>query len=251
MFALVGKVAAILLWSLTGWHLAATILFFGAGFFVVYHLLAPSASGVCRVVTQFKTAQREVWLSIDDGPDPEDTPKILDLLDRHGAKATFFVIGERAERHPELIREIVGRGHSIGNHTYTHPVAMFWSATPRRVAVELDLANAALAHCGVRPDFFRSPVGIKNLPLAGALARRHLVCIGWTIRSGDCVARTPDSVTRHVMRRIRPGAIILMHEGPSVPRDIRVVAIGQVLDALTREGFRCVVPGPNQLNGES
>lgn len=240
--ALVGKALALALWLTTGWHLAAALLFFGSGFFVVYHLLAPGASGVCRVVTRFQASGREVWLTLDDGPDPDDTPQILDLLDRHGAKATFFVIGERAERHPELIREMVRRGHSVGHHTHTHPLALFWCATPRRVAAELDRAQAALARCDVRPDYFRAPVGIKNLALPGALARRGLICVGWSIRSGDCIARTPGNVVRQVVRHLAPGAIILMHEGPSVPRPVRVVALAQVLDVLTQEGYHCVVP---------
>ena len=86
------------------------------------------------VATRFVPAGDEVWLTIDDGPTPEDTPRLLDLLDAAGARATFFVRGDSAEKFPDLIRDIVGRGHGIANHTYSHPQYSFWCAPPRKVA---------------------------------------------------------------------------------------------------------------------
>src|SRR5882757_7713989 len=82
------------------------------------------------VVTRFATPRREVWLTIDDGPDPEDTPQLLTLLATHDAHATFFVIGERAAAHPALIRAITDAGHEVAHHTYTHPLRTFWYASP-------------------------------------------------------------------------------------------------------------------------
>ncbi len=188
-----------------------------------------------------------MWLTIDDGPDIVDTPLLLDLLDRHEAKATFFVIGSRAALHPELIAEIVLRGHQVGHHTQTHPSGTFWCATLTRVEAELDQALAVLREMNVRPRWFRPPVGIKNVLLPAALDARKLQCVGWSIRSGDCLSRRPERVVAKVLRHMRPGAIILMHEGPGVPAAVRVKAIAGVLEGLTAEHYHCVLPDPAKL----
>ena len=112
---------------------------------------------------------------------------------------------------------------------------------------ELDDGLAALQQAGVRPHWFRPPVGIKNLFLSDALSRRELACVTWNVRSGDCVARDPDRVVSHVLKRIKPGSIILMHEGPAVPPLVRVEAIGRLLAALKARGVACVVPSAGQL----
>ena len=238
----IGKIAAVLLWSFTSWTALGAVLFFGPDFFVLYHVFAPAAQWVCPSLTCFKPTGNEVWLTIDDGPDGEDTLRILDLLDRHAARATFFVIGERVARWPHLVAEIVRRGHEIAHHTHTHPAGTFWCASRARLARELDHALSVLRVAGAQPRRFRAPVGIKNVFLASALAERNMECVGWTVRSGDWLAQKPETVEQNVMRRVRPGAIILMHEGSSVPRPVRVEAISLVLESLTSRGFRCVIP---------
>jgi peptidoglycan/xylan/chitin deacetylase (PgdA/CDA1 family) len=239
--AIAGKVAGVALWLLHA-RAAGAALFFGPDPFVLHAVFAPSAQGLGRVFTRFVTERREIWLTIDDGPDPDDTPRILDLLERHRARATFFLVGTRAARWPELVAEILRRGHEVAHHTHTHPVATWWCAGPVRLAAELDLGTAALRHGGATPRRFRPPVGIKHLLLDAALQRRGLDCIGWTIRSGDCLARDADDVVRSVMRRLRPGAIVLLHEGPSLPAPLRVTTIARVLEALAERGFACVIP---------
>lgn len=212
-----------------------------------YHVFAFRAQGLLRMHRRFATARREVWLTIDDGPDPEDTPRILELLAQHGARATFFVIGEKAAAHPGLIRAIAAAGHEVAHHTQTHPLGTFWCASPARVARELDEAMAALAAAGVRPTRFRPPAGLRNLWLGPALAARGLACIGWSARGLECRSNDPDIVIRRVTRDLAPGATMLLHEGPGVPAAIRVRAIAGVLERLREGGFRCVVPEPGQL----
>lgn len=245
--ALAAKTVAVVLWLAGAGPWLGAAFFFGPDPFVFYAFFAPSAQGLCRVLTRFATERREVWLTIDDGPDPDDTPKILDLLDRHGAKATFFVIGERAARWPDLIREIVRRGHQIGHHTQTHPVGTFWCASPRRLGAELDLALATLHTIGVRPQWFRAPVGIKHLLLAPALVARNLQCVAWTIRSGDCRSRSPEAMVAVIADRLHPGAIVLLHEGPSVPAAVRVAGIARLLDVIAERKLACVIPRADQL----
>jgi peptidoglycan/xylan/chitin deacetylase (PgdA/CDA1 family) len=243
--SLAGKILALLSWHYSPWLAGA--FFFGPDFYILWQMLSPSGQGLGPVVTRFETARREVWLTIDDGPDGEDTPRILDLLDRHHARATFFVIGWKADAHPALIREIVRRGHEVAHHSQRHPVLTFWCAGPGRLRSELDDGIAALGRAGVRPRWFRPPLCIKNLLLFGALSRRGLRCVGWSARGFDCVRSDPEEVVKRVMREIAPGAIILMHEGETVPRPLRVAALARLLAVLSGQGFSCVVPEEAQL----
>src|SRR5690606_1791115 len=114
------------------------------------------------VLVRLPTAAKRVWLTIDDGPS-EDTAAILDLLDAHGAKATFFVVGERARARPAALREVVRRGHGIGNHSYSHPQAWFWALGPAGMRRQVAQAQATLTEiAGVAPRWFRAVVGMAN-----------------------------------------------------------------------------------------
>ena len=138
---------------------------------LVYHTLVPNASGLGPVRRRFPARNRDVWLTIDDGPDPRTTPVLLDLLDTHGAKAIFFVIGEKARRHPELVRMIADRGHVLGNHTDSHPLGFFWCSGRGRTEREIDACTASIvAAAGIRPAFFRSPAGINLKSAVEAVA---------------------------------------------------------------------------------
>ena len=244
--ALAGKVAALALWFIS-YRQAAVFLFVGSDPFVLYALFAPSAQGLVRVFTHFVTPRPAVWLTIDDGPDEHDTPEILDLLDRHRARATFFVVGERVARWPHLVTEITRRGHEVGHHTHTHPVRSFWCATPQRLAEELDRTLTLLESMGIRPRLFRPPVGIKHLLLADALAKRGLHCVGWTVRSGDCWISSPERLVAGMTRHLKPGAIILLHEGPSVAPEIRIKGIALLLEAIAARKLACEIPETHQL----
>jgi peptidoglycan/xylan/chitin deacetylase (PgdA/CDA1 family) len=237
---LAGKVAALLVGGTA--PAAAVVLWFGPDALLAYHLFVPSAQGLVRVQRRFPAVGRAVWLTIDDGPDPEDTPRILELLAAHGARATFFVIGEKVTLHPDLIRAITAAGHEVAHHTHTHPLAAFWCASPARVRRELDAGLEALRRAGVTPRRFRSPAGIKNLWLAPALRARGLAFVGWSARGLERWRGDANTVATRVLHHLAPGAILLLHEGPRVPAAIRVVAIQRVLDRLETLGYRCVVP---------
>lgn len=147
------------------------VFFGGGGSIVVAHIFLPRAQGLCDVVTRFETNEKEVWLTVDDGPDPDDTPRILEALDAMSAKATFFMIGERAARYPELVEAVLASGHSIGTHTQTHPMKGYWMAGRTRVSRELDDSVATLSASGVDVRLYRSPVGIKNFFSTQSVAR--------------------------------------------------------------------------------
>ncbi len=243
---LVGKAAAVY----AGWAhpVLALALWFAPDFLVAYHIFAPHAQGLLHMARRFRASGNEVWLTIDDGPDPDDTPQLLELLATHGAKATFFVIGEQAARHPGIIRAIVAAGHEVAHHTQTHPLATFWHASPQRVARELDAALEVLRTVGVAPTRFRPPASIKNPWLRSALRVRRLTAVGWTTRGLEIGASDPEVVAGRVLQGVEPGAILLMHEGPRVPAAIRVVAVRRVLERLREHGYRCVIPTVGQLD---
>lgn len=245
--SLVGKIAALAV----GWTAPATALalWFAPDVLMAYHVFVFRAQGVVRIHRRFATNEREVWLTIDDGPDPEDTPRILALLAAHGARATFFVIGENVEAHPALVRTIVDAGHEVAHHTQTHPLASFWCASPKRLGRELDEGMATLGAAGVRSTRFRPPAGVKNLWLGSALEARGLVCIGWSARGRESWRADVDAVVSRVTRDLAPGSILLLHEGARVPAAIRVRAIGRTLERLHELGYRCVIPTEEQLLG--
>jgi peptidoglycan/xylan/chitin deacetylase (PgdA/CDA1 family) len=242
----IGKLAAVAAGWTHPW--LALALWFAPDFLVAYHIFAPHAQGLLHMARRFRASEKEVWLTIDDGPDPGDTPQILALLAAHGARATFFVIGERAARHPEIIRAIVAGGHEVAHHTQTHPLATFWYAPPSRVARELDAALEVLRAQGIVPTRFRPPASIKNPWLRAALRARRLAAVGWSARGLEIGASDPQAVADRVLQGLSPGSILLMHEGPRVPAPIRVHAIRRVLEQLQAQGYRCVIPAAAQLD---
>lgn len=249
LFNLAGKIAALLVASAA--PATALALWFVPDAVVAFHVFMPHAQGLVTAPRRFATDRREVWLTIDDGPDPDDTPRLLELLAAHEARATFFVIGRNAHAHPELVRAIAAAGHEIAHHTHTHPLASFWCASPARVRRELDAAFATLRAHGIVPTRFRPPANLKNPWLAPLLATRGLTCIGWTTRGLERHRATPEIVADRVLRHLGPGNILLLHEGPRVPSPIRVEAIRRVLERLSEQGYRCVIPTPAQLGGTS
>jgi peptidoglycan/xylan/chitin deacetylase (PgdA/CDA1 family) len=203
-----------------------------------------------RVVRTFRTGLREVWLTIDDGPHPEDTPRILDLLDEFRAKATFFVIGERARRYPHELRRIAARGHEVANHSNSHPEGWFWALPPAIVAREIDAGSKVIADItGSAPPYFRAPVGAANLFVHSEVRRRKLRLIGWSARGYDAVCRDPDRVVQRIMRTVRPGGIVLLHEGrrDRDGRAVNVFAIEGLLRRLSAAGLGTTLPCPEQL----
>jgi peptidoglycan/xylan/chitin deacetylase (PgdA/CDA1 family) len=195
------------------------------------------------VVTRFATDRKEAWLTVDDGP-TEDTHAVLDLFAAHGVKATFFVKGELAERHPDLVRAMLDRGHSVANHSQTHPSGSFWCALPGRVAEEIDGCNRALkAATGSAARWFRAPVGFKNPVVHPALSRRGMRLIGWTARGFDAVVSDPEQVAARILPNVRPGAIIVLHQG----RDHSLRVLERVIVALEAQGYTFVIPDDAQL----
>ena len=199
-------------------------------------------------------ARKEVSLTFDDGPDSQVTPRVLDLLDRHGAKASFFCVGEKLAAHPELAKEIVRRGHSIENHSLRHSHA-FPLYGYFRMAREVSSAQAILARVpGRAPHFFRAPMGLRSPLLDPVLARSGLRCVSWTRRGLDTVDRDADRVLQRLAHGLDAGDILLLHDGGSArTRDgepVVLVVLPLLLDLIASKGLR-PVPLPVALGDGS
>jgi peptidoglycan/xylan/chitin deacetylase (PgdA/CDA1 family) len=171
-------------------------------------------------------------LTVDDGPDPEVTPALLDALDAESIRATFFCIGERVAAHPALAREIRRRGHALENHSLTHPYT-FSFLGPRAMAAEVDGAQRLIAEVvGHRPRFFRAPAGLRNPFLEPILSARGLRLASWTRRGFDTVAGDARLVQRRLLRGLGARDILLLHDGRAARTRAGVPVALAVLPAL-------------------
>ncbi len=155
---------------------------------------------------------QKILLTFDDGPDPDITPRVLDVLDRYNHRAIFFVIGAKAEKHPELLREIVSRGHIIGNHTYYHsPWNNFLGS--RHLESEIRRTDEAVARAiGVRPTLFRPPLGVSPHFLRSLMKRTGHTVVGWDVRSLDTRGEGTEIIRHRIEKHISEGSIILLHD---------------------------------------
>ena len=188
--------------------------------------------------------RREVALTIDDGPDPEVTPAVLDLLDAHHARATFFCIADNALRHPDLCREIARRGHSVQNHSYQHR-HNFSLLGMRGFAREIEKAQDVLSQItGERPRFFRAPAGLRNPFLAPVLQRLDLQLVSWTRRGFDTVRTEPERVLARLTHRLAAGDILLLHDGnvahTAAGQPVVLAVLPTLLQRFAQSGLRCV-----------
>jgi len=184
------------------------------------------------------TARGEIALTLDDGPDPAVTPQVLDLLDSHGARATFFCIGGRAERHPELVREIARRGHQVENHSYAHSHT-FAFGSPWGLRRDIESASDLIERLtGRRPVYFRAPAGVRNLFLEGVLRRGGLRLASWTRRGFDTVSRDPEAISARLLRDLAAGDILLLHDGGRPPAPVLLRALDAVLREARARGLR-------------
>jgi peptidoglycan/xylan/chitin deacetylase (PgdA/CDA1 family) len=230
---------------------AALAVLLAIHFFYFFAALCPNSSLCAPLVKRFAAEGREIWLTFDDGPDPQETPRVLALLARHRARATFFLVGRRAEKNPGLVREILAAGHTVGNHTYRHGAAFFWAYPPSSFARDIDRCSEVLAAiAGAPPVFFRGPVGWNPPLLHQVLRRRGLRSVGWTARGLDYAGGDPSRAARRLLRHLRPGAVFMLHPERRDRRgkNTGLAALEIVLREIDRAGCRCVVPTLAQMS---
>jgi peptidoglycan-N-acetylglucosamine deacetylase len=185
-------------------------------------------------ITRLPGTAAQVAITLDDGPDPELTPAVLDILAAHGARATFFCIAERAHKQPALIRRIVGAGHSVQNHSlrHRHHFSLLGASGFR---AEIGAAQELLSEVsGTRPIAFRAPAGLRNPLLDPVLHQLGLHLVSWTRRGFDTRSHHPQPVLQRLTRGLAGGDILLLHDGQSRPTPQGQALVLSVLPQLLR-----------------
>jgi peptidoglycan/xylan/chitin deacetylase (PgdA/CDA1 family) len=173
----------------------------------------PNFSFFLPIISKAKRGDNSIALTFDDGPDPATTPVILDLLARHSLQATFFVVGTRAARYPELIKNILDRGHTIGNHSWDHDYFLMFRSI-RKLQENIHKTQEILVKSGIQPCVFRPPMGITGSRLDHALREENLIAVNYSCRALDRGNRNIRNLAAKILGKLRPGDIIMLHDLP-------------------------------------
>jgi polysaccharide deacetylase family sporulation protein PdaB len=192
------------------------------------------------IVWDVKTKEKVIALTFDDGPHPVYTKQILKLLDKYNAKATFFVVGQRAKNNPDIIKQLQENGHEIGNHTYRHPSVSSITSSGLQKEIE-DTDSTIYSITKTFPKLFRPPGGVYNEKVVEAAKHgNHLVVMwSWTQDTKDWSNPGTKRIADKVCKNARPGNIVLFHDlGGNRTQTVKAVEI--ILDRLSKEGYTFV-----------
>lgn len=191
------------------WVYIACFLAFSA--VIVWGSCAIELGYFVNSITHKRTKIKEIALTFDDGP-TEFTPKLLDLLNEHQIKATFFCIGKQIEKYPETFQRIIAEGHTIGNHTLTHSRSTGFLSTSKMVA-EIKNCDEVMKNVGnIQTNLYRPPFGVTNPNIAKAIKQTHKISIGWNVRSLDTIIDDERKIYKRITKDLRKGSIILLHD---------------------------------------
>jgi len=185
-------------------------------------------------IARVDTSDKVVALTFDDGPHPLHTPRVLDVLERHHVNATFFMMGRNVERFPAIARQVLERGHEIGNHSYSHPKLVLMS--PRRVREEIERTDQLLRSIGVSGEiYFRPPHAAKFVVLPYVLQQMKKVSVLGDVDPEEWKRRPAAIMTQSVLRQVKPGSIIGLHDvlGSETLRTVE-----DCITALAAQGYR-------------
>lgn len=215
------------------WFLISIIAFFSIEFYGAYFVHSGfHIKAICRI----KTVEKIVALTFDDGPMPQQTEKVLTILNKYDAKATFFCIGNRIKGNEALIKEIHKEGHLIGNHSYSHS-NLFDLMNTRQMVNELQSGNNEIKKViGKDPLFFRPPFGVTTPYLAKACRILNFDVIGWNVRSLDTTIKDKQKLVERIIKRIQPGSILLFHD---TVEGIELV-LEEILNYLKQNNYKVV-----------
>jgi peptidoglycan-N-acetylglucosamine deacetylase len=194
-----------------------------------------------KCLCKSKHAGKVLALTFDDGVDPVTTPLVLDVLKKYGVPATFFIIGSKAEKYPELVKRIVAEGHEIGNHSYSHQ-GMFPLLSNRAMVDDLQKGERILHKLsGKEIIYFRPPFGVTNPTIAKAVSTMGYTTIGWSIRSLDTLNKEREWVRKRVLKRLHNGGVILLHDN----RPAADLLLEMILKGIAQKGYKII--GINEL----
>jgi len=208
-----------------------------------YQSMAPTGQWYGRTFTGLEPSSRQIALTYDDGPNDPHTLRLLEVLARHGAYATFFLIGRYVQQHPEIAREVVAAGHVVGNHTSTHPLLIFKSES--EIRKELSECRSALQEAiGEPSNLFRPPFGGRRPAVLRVARELGLEPVMWNVTGYDWNAPSAAAIERRVAKQIRGGDVILLHDGGhkkmGVDRSQTVIATDRLITRYKAEGYEFV-----------
>lgn len=190
------------------------------------------------VISSVRTPRPIVALTFDDGPEPGSTNVILSILRHYGAHATFFVVGRQAERYPRYVQQIALAGDEVENHGMNH--RLLSRLEPKQILTEIRTSSDLITELtGHTPVYFRPPYGSYNARVASAADSLHETLVLWTIDTRDWTLRSANAIAQSVLDQIRPGAIVLMHDGGG-PRQRTAQALQMILRGLRQKGYAAV-----------
>jgi peptidoglycan-N-acetylglucosamine deacetylase len=198
-----------------------------------------SLQGTIIYQAKLKPNQKVIALTFDDGPEPKNTGKVLDILRQNHIKATFFMVGQMVQTYPQLAKKVVSDGHSVGNHTWHHWYRPMDATT---AASEVNrTADIIYKTTGAKTALFRPPGGYLNNGLAAYAKNHQQAVMMWSVVSGDADRRQPQAprLVKNVLKGAKPGAIVLMHDGGG-NRTKTVKALPQIISGLKAQGYRFV-----------
>jgi peptidoglycan/xylan/chitin deacetylase (PgdA/CDA1 family)/GT2 family glycosyltransferase len=221
-----------------------------------YHGINPRSRFYGKVWSNGNRNHSRIALTFDDGPNEPYTSQVLGILERYGIKATFFIIGQNARRHPEVCRRIVTAGNVIGNHSYHHQKSLCLRRS-KAVARDIELAHQAIYECtGFEPKLFRPPHGFRTPWLMRTVRHLGYAVVTWDNMTGDWKAnKSAEEIERTIVQRVKPGSVIVLHDGrdsrPSYDRSEMLQALPFVIGTLKKRGFDFVtVPELLESEGE-
>jgi len=222
---------------LTGGAAAAAVVAAG------YQSMAPTGKWYGRTFTGLPAGTKKIALTYDDGPNDPHTLRLLEVLGKHGARATFFLIGRYVKQRPDLVREIARAGHAVGNHTFTHPNLIFVSAEQTRT--ELQLCTQVLHDTvGEHSRLFRPPFGGRRPATLRIVRELELEPVMWNVTGYDWNAPLAEIIERRIVKQIRGGDVILLHDGGhaafGADRSQTVIATDRLLSRYKSEGYEFV-----------
>ncbi|WP_295180936.1 polysaccharide deacetylase family protein [uncultured Christiangramia sp.] len=178
-----------------------------------------------------------VGLSFDDGPHP-NTLKILDILDEYEVKALFFCIGKNIAEYPEIYREIIKRGHVVGNHTFSHSRKFGFLSTHAIISEIQQCDRIATEVAGLKTKLFRPPFGVINPKVSRAILATGHITVGWSVRSYDAITSSPDKIYQRITKDLKAGDLILLHD--NIPQSAKVLE--QLLVFLKQKNLTAIRP---------
>jgi peptidoglycan/xylan/chitin deacetylase (PgdA/CDA1 family) len=220
-------------------------------FLCVVASFSPQSNFFLDVISRGNTGQNMVALTFDDGPTQPTTRQIMDLLDKYSVKATFFVSGVNALIYPEIMREIIARGHTIGNHSFHHnPLVMLRSYN--YLYQEIFRAQEVLRKMGIHTLVFRPPVGIINPKLATILDKMGMFCVTFSCRAFDAGNRHVKNLGSRILKKVKADDIIILHDVPPRSKEDSVILLSEIeaiLTGLTVKDLK-IVPLSTLINRE-